>query len=108
MRLRIRNKIRKCLLNYYPFLLGFLSAIIFDILVVWCEDNGELMFRYKWPLKSFIPLHLFTDENQLYQKSARNGTLHQYHTEATIDDTIDEAKIEIDLTNNGDNFTSSR
>ena len=104
MRLRIRNKIRRFVLTYYPFMLGFLSAIIFDILVVWCEDNGELKLRYKWPLNSFIPLHFFTDETQLYQKSARNGALHQYHTEGTIDG----AKGEIDLTNNVDNFTSSR
>ena len=104
MRLRIRNKIRRFILTYYPFMLGFLIAIIFDTLVVWCKDNGKLRLRYKWPLNNFIPLHLFNGESQHYQKSARNGTLDQYHTEGTIDET----KGEIDITNNGDNFTSGR
>ena len=55
MRVRVRTHLKKLLLNFYPFLLGVLVSILFDIFIFWCADKGTFVFRYECFIEAFKP-----------------------------------------------------
>ena len=55
MRLRVRNHLKKLLLNFYPLVLGILVSILFDISIFWCADKSTFVFRYECLIEAFKP-----------------------------------------------------
>ena len=53
MRLRVRTHLKKLILTFYPFVLGILVSILFDILIFWCADKGTFVFRYECFIEAF-------------------------------------------------------
>ena len=85
-------KLRKCVFTYLPFLLGFLSAIIFNVLVAWLTKTSHLRLNNEesnsQTLTSFIQV-----EQETFQYSERSNV-----TEDDIDIYYEETGNHMDMT----------
>ena len=86
MTLRIRNRIRRYMFNYYPFLVGFLSAITFHLFIIWCNGGrGELRFHHDWPINIIIPTQIFRDKPLDVNGGGLNDPIHHEKHETQIE-----------------------
>ena len=85
-------KLRKCVFTYLPFLLGFFSAIIFNVFVAWFTKTSHLRLNYEesnsQTLTSFIQV-----EQETFQYSERSNV-----TEDDIDIYYEETGNHMDMT----------
>ena len=86
---RIWNKVWRVWHNYYPFFLGFVSAIVFNLLVTWCAEKDVLRPHCDWKINSAIHFEFCLDANKV-----SNGDI-----ESKTSDEIFEVQIQSSVLN---------
>ena len=84
MRLRVRTHFKKLILTFYPFVLGIIVAILFDILIFWCADKGTFVFRYECFIEAFKPNNILRWRNAII-KEDRNDVSNESYFETKFE-----------------------
>ena len=85
-------KLRKCVFSYLPFLLGFFSAIIFNVLVAWCSKTSHLRLNNEESNTQTLN-HFIRVEQEMSQYSEHSNV-----TDADIDIYYEETGNLMDVT----------